>query len=192
MAEKPIHAAYQEVLDPHPTGQKAVEVVETILPYFPDNPLKRLYLAYISCGYTRKEAIRRCRNRADFYEIDQDSVNLEEWRNSDPDFCYLDDLGYGKLHEQVANAYMEMMVRRDTVAVLELNETILHKIQQKIDLGIELTKDERFIYNKAANIYTPENIQKMVKLVKGDNSPDEGHSGTVIDFVAMIKGQVRT
>ncbi len=183
---------YDNIIDPHPTGQKSIEVVETILPYFPDHPLKRLYLAYISSGYTRREAIRRCRNRADQYEVDQDSIDLDLWRAEDQQFATLDDLGYGELREKVANAYLELMIRRDTVQVLELNQLVISSIDEKLRLGIELTKDEKFIYGKAANIYTPDNISKVLKLVHGENTDEERPKGQIIDFVAMIKGQVRT
>lgn len=192
MSEKSLIKPYDNIIDPHPTGGKAAEVVETILPYFPEHPSMRRYLAYISCGYTRKEAIRRCRAMAERDGEGQDAIDIDEWRN-DPQFRELDDAGYNILREKIAAIYMELMVRRDTIQILELNEAVITSIQRKIDQGVELTKDERFIFNKAAAIYTPDKIAAMTKLIQGSIFEDGSlPKGQVFDMVAIIKGTVRT
>jgi hypothetical protein len=168
-----------QVLNAHPADTPGV--VETILPYFPDDGRMSRYLAYVSSGFTRAEALKR---------VDASFEEREEWREVD-EFRFLDDCGYGSLRDNTANAYMELMIRRDTVMVLELNQKMIEIVSKKIDEGQELSKDEKFIYDRASKIYTPENIQKMTNLVKNrpDDSNDSGKT-TTFDFVAIVKGQV--
>lgn len=191
MADKFLTPTQQDIIDPHPTGGKAAEVVETILPYFPEHPSMRRYLAYISCGYTRLEAIRRCRAMAERDSLPQDDIDLEHWRNTDPEFRKLDDAGYNSLKEKAAIIYMELMLRRDTVAVLELNEKVIRDVNEKMENGYELTKDEKFIYNKAVGMYTPDKLAILDKLIHGTIDPDDKPKGQLIDFVAIVKGQIR-
>ncbi len=154
-------------------------LAETILPYFPEDAEMRKYLALISCGFSRKEALRKCGK----WEGD-----LKVWRE-DESFAALDDLGYGGLRDTVASIYLELMHRRNAVQIMELDETILGAIIEKINNGIPLTNDEKLIYSKRAGSYNAESLAKIANLAKGINS-EGGLGGTVIDWVAIVRGQV--
>lgn len=178
--------APQEVIDSQGSlvdysEETGLEVLQTILPYFPDDERMANYLCYVSSGWTRRQALSRAH---------ASSLELEEWRKI-PEFLKIDSLGYNELREQVANAYAERLVRKNTVQALEFDHTLFETVQAKIEEGMELTKDERAYFLKRTPLYGPETLNLLNKVL-GKSSEEEVPTGTILDMVALVRMRQRT
>lgn len=158
-------------------SETALEVLQTLLPYFPDDERMANYLCYISSGFTRAQAL----TRSGATSLDRDS-----WR-SNSEFCKLDDAGYTELRRNVADAYAERLVRRNTIQWLEFDHELLKTAQAKYEDGIELTKDEKAILLKRASTYSPETLTSINKLMNKEDSNAESLVGEgAFDMVAFV------
>lgn len=161
--------------------ETGLEVLQTILPYFPDDERMANYLCYVASGWTRKQALSRSHASI---------LDLDEWRK-DPSFLKLDTLGYNELRKEVADAYAERLVRKNTVQALEFDHTLFETVQAKIEEGIELTKDERAYALKRTSLYGPETLRLLNK-INGNSTDDDETPLQVLDMVALVRMRQRT
>lgn len=160
---------------------QTLEEIKTILPYFPDDERMSRYLCYTSTGWTRKEA----RIRAGITYIEYKEML------KDPRFREIDELPYDEKKRQVANAYAELKVRKNTIQWIEFDEEFSPEMIRKIAEHKELTKDERAIFLKRASLYTPDTFKTANNIISdsvGDNSGGDNQGFDIAVFVRQRRG----
>lgn len=157
----------------------ALEAVQSILPYFPDDERMANYLCYVASGWTREQALKRA------MATQEDRL---QWREIS-EFKDLDDAGYDALRKDVANAYLERKMRRNTIQWIEFDFVLLETAQEKVRKGEELTKDERAILLSRSKNYTPEAMAMINKLTQPRpllSGESFGEDSGVVDIMAIV------
>lgn len=156
----------------------ALEAVQSILPYFPDDERMANYLCYVASGWTRDQSLKRA------LATPEDRVL---WREIE-EFRLLDDAGYDALRRDVANAYLERKIRRNTIQWIEFDFALLETAQEKWRNNIDLTKDEKAILLSRSKNYSPEALAMINKLTTPRPLLGEGFEadGGVVDIMAIV------
>lgn len=165
-------------LEDYQEASTALEAVQSILPYFPDDERMANYLCYVASGWTREQSLKRA------IATQEDRA---QWREI-PEFRQLDDAGYDALRKDVANAYLERKIRRNTIQWIEFDFALLETAQEKWKRNEELTKDEKAILLSRSKNYSPEALAMINKLTTPRPLLDgqfEGDGG-VVDIMAIV------
>lgn len=133
-----------QTVDPHDPEA----IVEGIIPYFPDDRGKTLYLSYRSCGFAEREACRLA-------TVSQRSV--QRWRHDDPEFRRLDTEGLTELRARVGSQYLTMEFTRNFRMLLDVDQ----KIIKKRLFGESMSKEDHDYLARIRPLYTPQQLQSL-------------------------------
>lgn len=128
------------------------KLVESMMPYFPDDSRKSKYLGYRATGFAIREAV---------HLTGITERTLRRWRDADPEFRRLDLEAVGELRAQLGDHYIAHEYRRNMRLVLQKDYDVL---SQSVDGG-KLSDQDAAYLTKLRGFYTPQQLETLQKLI---------------------------
>jgi len=138
---------------------KTEKIVESMIPYFPDDSRKSKYLGYRVCGFGVREAIAL---------VGVTETTVRNWRKADPQFEVLDLSGINELKKKLGAEFINLEFTRNFHLILQKDFNILFKSVRTPD---KLTDRENQYLLKLRQFYTPQQyavIQQLIGEAQGE------------------------
>jgi len=142
-------------INPPIDGDDTEAIVESLMPYFPEDSRRGKYLSYRACGFTIREAVSL---------TGITERTLRRWREADPEFRKMDLEMVTDLRARLGDHYIAHEYRRNMRLVLDKDFEVFKRSVE----GEELTDKEQSYLIKARSFYTPQQLQ-IIREILGES-----------------------